>query len=69
MRTHPYFGYGAGTGSERATFNKAVAMMRRAGIITRSAGLDNYYGRQYIINVFDEDATIHMASKENTEIK
>lgn len=41
LGTHLYVGYGASIRSERDAFNKAVAMMKEAGVIARSCGLDN----------------------------
>ncbi len=69
LGTRLYVGYGASNKSERAAFDKAVAMMQEAGVIARSVRLDKYYGSQSTVYVFDKDTAIYIIPKGNATIK
>lgn len=70
--TQLYVGYGSGITSEKEAFRNAMEMLetvlKKTGIILRSARLDRYYSYQSTLNYFDRETILYIIPKSNTKI-
>jgi|WetSurMetagenome_2_1015567.scaffolds.fasta_scaffold19009_6 transposase len=69
LDSHMYVGYGASLRSERAAFEKALEIMRDAGVEAKSVRLDQYYGTQSTATLFGKDTALYVIPRSNTTIK
>jgi len=67
--TNIYVGYAAGFKSEKALFNEALAMARKAGFEFDSMRLDKYYSYQSIFKCVGRQTRVIVIPKKNATIR
>ena len=72
INTQLYVSYGSGITSEKEAFKNAIKMLetvlKKTGIILRSARLDRYYSYQSALEYFDDKTILYILPKSNTGI-